>query len=126
MSKSFNEFRFEGLNYHSWSNKYYTMSRVNDDETKIVVKVADVHLLKTQYGYGLILDASHVVWLKDWQVSSNYYGNEVLLNKDFFNVKEWGDFSNNFMDEPEHCTWEHYLSVAKEQAAAENMVKWAK
>ena len=88
--EEFNEFRFSGLEYRSKSNKYYTMNRVSEDENKIVVKVADDHLIKTQYGYALILDYSHVVFLKDWQVSCNYFGNEVLLQREFFNVKEWG------------------------------------
>jgi hypothetical protein len=126
MSKQFNEFRFGGLNYRSFSNKYYTMNRVSDDDSKIVVKVADDHIMPTRYGFALILDASHVVFLKEWAVSCNDYGNEVLLSREFFNVKTWGDFSENFMDEPENCTWEHYYSVAKVQQDANNMVKWAK
>lgn len=126
MSKDFNEYRFHGLNHRIFSNKYFTMARVSEDESKIVVKVADEHLFKTRYGYGLILDASHVVWLKEWAVSTSCYGNEIVLDRNFFNVKEWGDFSDNFDDEPENCTWEHYLQVAKEQAAAGNPVKWLK
>lgn len=114
MKKDFNEFRFAGLNYRDKSNKYYTMNRVSDDENKIVVKVADEHLLQTKYGFALILDCSHVVFIKDWQVDKNYYGNEVLLTKEYFNVKEWGDFTD-FGEEPENLKWETWLETAKEQ-----------
>lgn len=132
MSKSFNEYRFEGLNYTDASNKYYTMERVNPDETKIVVKVASSHLLKTKFGYALILDFDHVVFLKNWQVDINYFGCEVLLTKDFFNVKNWGEFSD-FGEEKENLEWSTWLDVAKAQNAAVdedgmrcNRVKWAK
>lgn len=115
MKKDFNEFRFAGLNFKDKSNKYFTMDRVSADESKIVVKVSDSHLQPTKYGYALILDATHVVWLKDWQVSRNFFGNEVLLNKEYFNVKEWGDFSDEFGEEPQNLEWETWLETAKEQ-----------
>ena len=132
MSKNFNEYRFEGLNYTDASNKYYTMERVNADETKIVVKVASSHLLKTKFGYALILDYDHVVFLKNWQVDINYFGCEVLLTKEFFNVKNWGEFSD-FGEEKKNLEWSTWLDVAKAQNAAIdedgmrcNRVKWAK
>lgn len=132
MSKNFNKYRFEGLNYTDASNKYYTMERVNADETKIVVKVASSHLLKTKFGYALILDYDHVVFLKNWQVDINYFGCEVLLTKEFFNVKNWGEFSD-FGEEKENLEWSTWLDVAKAQNAAVdedgmrcNRVKWAK
>lgn len=132
MSKNFNEYRFEGLNYTDASNKYYTMERVNLDETKIVVKVANSHLLKTKFGYALILDYDHVVFLKNWQVNINYFGCEVLLTKEFFNVKNWGEFSD-FGEEKENLEWSTWVDVAKAQNAAVdedgmrcNRVKWAK
>lgn len=131
MNKDFNDFRFDGLNYRVKSNKYYTMNRVSEDETKIVVKVADSHLLRTQYGFGLILDATHVVWLKDWQVSQNYFGNEVLISKQYFNVKKFGDFEE-FDNDEENCKYESWLKVAKEQSGVDddgmlkNPVSWSK
>lgn len=131
--KDFNEFRFEGLNFRSVSNKYFTMDRTNSDDTKIVVKVASEHLLKTKYGYALILDRNHVVFIKDWQVSDNYFGIEVLLTKQFFNVKEWGDFSDEFFEEPENLNWNTWVEIAKEQDAFVdddgeklNRVRWEK
>lgn len=114
---NFNEYRFGGLDLRNKSNKYFTMNRVNEEETKIVVKVSDSHLLKTKYGFALILDCNHVVFIKDWQVDQNYYGNEVLLTKEYFNVKEWGDFSDEFDSIEENLCWETWLNTAKEQDA---------
>lgn len=126
MTKKFNEFRFEGLDYKVHSNKYWTMNRVSEDEHKIVVKMADCHIVETRYGYAIILDAHHVAFVKDWAVSLNWYGNEVMFNKEYFNVKEWGDFSEDFEDDEKACTWESMLEIAKEQRDAENLVKWAR
>lgn len=129
--KDFNDFRFAGLNWRQQSNKYLTMDRVSEDETKIVVKVADAHLSETKYGYALILDYSHVVFLKSWQVSKNYYGNEVLLTKKFFNVKEWGEHED-FEEEPKNLKFEEWLETAKEQNEKDedgirsNPVRWEK
>lgn len=114
-TKDFNDFRFEGLNWYQCSNKYYSMARVSADESKIVVKVGESHILKTKFGYALILDYRHVVFLKDWQVSNNYYGIEVLLQKEFFIVKEWGTFED-FGDEPENLNFNTWLEAAKAQA----------
>ena len=126
----FNDFRFEGLNWRQQTNQYLTMNRVSADEKKIVVKVADSHLQPTKYGFALILDDSHVVFLKSWQVSSNYYGNEVLLQKDFWHVKEWGLF-DAFSENDEDLKFESWLQAAKEQDAwvdedgfKLNSVKW--
>lgn len=129
--QQFNDFRFNGLNARQHSNKYLTMDRVNNDKTKIVVKVADSHLVKTKYGYALILDLSHVVFLKEWQVSCNCYGNEVILDKQYFNVKVWGNWENFFNDN-NNCEFDAWLKIAQAQAALvdndgcpANKVKWA-
>ena len=132
MSKKqdFNNFRFDGLNYREQSNKYFTMNRISDNEEKIVVKVASEHLLKTKYGYALILDYIHVVFLKDWQVGCNYFGNEVLLTKEYFIVKQWGEFYD--FGEEENLKFETWLEVAKQQSLVDddgekvNPVKWSK
>mgnify|MGYP000359422801 CR=1 FL=1 len=121
----FNEFRFEGLDARKISNKYMTMKRVSDDKNKIVVKVGDSHILKTKFGYALILNAEYVVFLKDWQVDQNYYGNEVLLNKEFFIPKKWGDFSLEFGYEEDNLNWEEWLNTAIAQSENEdNAVRW--
>lgn len=130
-AKEFNDFRFEGLDWYQQSNKYLSMNRVSEDENKVVVKVADCHLISTRFGYALILDESHVVFLKSWQVSSNYYGNEVLLQRNFFDVKEWGDFSDNFGENPDNLDFNCWLETARAQDAYTdeegdrlNVVKW--
>lgn len=129
-TKDFNDFRFEGLNWYQLSNKYYSMARVSADESKIVVKVGESHVIKTKFGYALVLDNSHVVFLKDWQVSDNYYGVEVLLQKEFFIVKEWGSFED-FDSEPENLDYNTWLDAAKAQADLKdedgepmNIVRW--
>lgn len=131
MSKvtDFNDFRFGGLNWHKYTNNYITMDRVSEDETKIVVKVDDGHLIKTQFGYALVLDKTRVVFLKEWQVSANYFGNEVLIDKNFWNVKVWGEHEN-FDENEENLNFDTWLDIAKEQSKRDedncliNPVKW--
>lgn len=129
--KEFNDYRFEGLNWRQYSNNYLTMERVSKDENKIVVKTAGEHLIETKNGYALILDRTHVVFLKSWQVSSNYFGNEVLLTREYFNVKEWGQH-DEFDEEPQNLKFDKWLEAAKAQdnrvdQDGEKMckVKWA-
>lgn len=108
------------------------MKRVNAEKTKIVVKVAPDHLVKTKFGYALILDKTHVVFIKDWQVNNNFYGTEVILTKEYFNVKEWGDH-NEFAISDEFLSFEKWVEVAKAQDNLKNsegyqvnQVKWEK
>lgn len=122
MKNDFNEFRFKGLNYRKFSNKYLTMKRVSEDEKKVVIKVSDSHIITTKYGYAFILDKKHVVFLKEWQVNRNFYGNEVLLDKDYFQVKEWGEFEN-FLEDEKALNYSEYVEIAKEQI--NNQVQWA-
>lgn len=124
--ENFNDFRFNGLDYESYSNKYFTMNRISKDENKIVVKVANEHLIKTIFGYALILDENNVVFLKNWQVSENYFGNEVLLTRQYFNVKEWGKHTDFFGINKNNHNFDTWLKIAKEQQKAENIVKWEK
>lgn len=125
-TKDFNSFRFDGLDFYEASNKYLsTKKRVSDDEQKVIVKISENHIVPTRYGFALILDYSHVVFLKNWQVSQNYYGTEVLLNKEFFNVKEWGEW-DDFGEIPENLEWAEWVNTAKEQQEAGNTVSWKK
>ncbi len=119
----FNNFRFAGLDWYQYSNKYLTANRISENLNKIIVKVGDNHLIQTKFGYALILDYTHVVFLTDWQVSRNYYGNEVLLNEDFFNVKEWGTHEN-FSENNENLSYQTWVEAAKAQETAENIVRW--
>ena len=125
MTKDFREFLFKGLDVRSKSNKYYTCKRHNDDFTKIVLKIADSHLIPTKYGYAFVLDHTRVVFLKDWQVNRNYYGNEVILDKNYFVVKEWGTHYD-FFENDEATQFEYWVTIVKELVAAENEVRWAK
>lgn len=130
--KKFDKFRFEGLNPRVKSNKYLTMERVSEDKDKIVVKVDGSHLISTRYEYALILDYKHVVFLKNWCVEQNYYGCEVLLNRQYWNVKEWGDFSLEFGDEcnEQRYDFDYWLKVAisqnevDEDGDKKNKVHW--
>ncbi len=125
MKASFRDWLFSGLNVNSASNKYYSLNRVNDEENKIIVKVSDSHIIPTKYGYALILDRTHVVFLKDWAVESNWYSNEVMLTKQYFNVKAWGEH-DEFSDNNEALDFNHWLDVAKVQQQAQNYVRWRK
>lgn len=126
--KNFNDFRFEPFGgYSEFSSKYLTTpTRISADGEKCIVKVAEEHVFMTRYGYGLILDESHVVFLKDWAVSRSARGCEVLLDKNFFTVKEWGDFSDNFGENPENYKFETWFAAAKAQDEAGNPVTWRK
>lgn len=131
MKRDFNKFRFAGLGFKEKSNKYFTMNRISEDANKIVVRVSDKHLKKTKYGYALVLDYNHVIFVKDWQVDQNYFGNEVILTKEYFLVKEWGNF-DEFEESPENLTWEKWLSIANSQSEVDEFglpktpVEWTK
>lgn len=119
------DYRFAGLNFRKHSNQYYTMNRVSEDKNKIVVKVADNQVFMTKYGYALILDRTHVVFLQFWQVNCNWFGTEVLLNRQYFNVKEFG-MHEDFSEDSNNCNFETWLETAEEQEKVENLVKWSK
>lgn len=128
--EEFNNYRFEGLEAKNISNTYLSMKRVNQDRTKCVVKVGNGHLRKTKYGFILILDHTHVIFIKTWQVDQNYYGNEVLLTKDFFKVREYGEWEE-FSECKESLDFETWVKVAEEQDSLKdsdgiqvNPVKW--
>lgn len=96
MTKNFNDFRFAGLDWENWSNSYMRVSRVSDDN--IVIRVSENQLQPTRYGAAFILDAHHVVFVKDWAYSREQYGSayEVVFNRKYYNPREWGDFSDKF------------------------------
>lgn len=123
---SFNDYRFFDLNYQDYSSSYFTMDRINDTSDKIVVKVDSSHLKETKFGYALILDCKHVVFLKKWQVSKNYYGNEILIIEKYWVVKEWGEWCDFAETEGDELNYSHWLNVAQEQQDHGNIVKWKK
>lgn len=122
----FNDYRFFDLNYQDYSSSYFTMDRINDTSDKIVVNVDKSHLQETKYGYALILDHNHVVFLKPWQVSCNYYGNEVLLIEKYWVVREWGTWED-FSENSSRLIFNHWLEVAhNQQEHLGKIVKWKK
>lgn len=123
--QEFNNYRFAGLNPKQGSNNYLTMNRVSEDGNKIVIRCSLDLLQPTKYGYAFILDAKHVVFIKDWQVSSNWFGNEVMLDRNYYTIKEWGDHSADFeAKDEEDMSFDYYKQVALNQASISLPVKW--
>lgn len=92
MSRDFNKFRFEGLDYKTSGKSHWSMKRISDDESKIIVDVAPEQIFGTKYGFGLILDRTHVCFVKDWNVLAGMYGHTlVILSKQYFKAKEFGE-----------------------------------
>lgn len=114
MKESINEYRFKGLNYKPSSNNYFTMNRFDEEKTKICVRISKKLLIKTQYGYALILDRTHVVFLKKWQVCKNLSNAEVLLDIQYFHIKEWGVHPNH-EKEPAKLDFDWWLNLAMTQ-----------
>ena len=110
----FNDFRFKGLKWEQHSNNYITSKRVSEDESKIVVKVENNHLVETKFGYALILDKQTVVFLKKWQVDINFFGTEIIIDRNFFKPTKWGEH-NNFENNEENHNFKKWLEVAKKQ-----------
>ena len=121
---NFNDFRFKGLGFSEVSNKYAAIDRVSADGNKIIVKVADSHLVPTKYGFALVLDRTHVAFVKGWQVNRNWYGNEVLLDREYFTVKQWGEWSD-FSDDDSLMTFDAFKNIAESQSAAIGAAMWA-
>ena len=118
MKNDFNDFRFEDFGYEVKSNKYFKiLKRVSDNEEKCIVKVEPTNLIKTKYGYALILDRTRVQFLKNWQVNDNYYGCFMLLIKNYWNPKTWGE-RDNFVEEEKYLDFDEWIKVAKEQENA--------
>lgn len=120
----FNAFRFAGLEHYDVSRRFMSMNRIDAEKTRVVIRFAESHVFKTQYGYGLILDRTHVLWLKDWQVSDNCYGVEVVLTKQYFTPKAAAKPFSDFDDNPDMLAWEEIVRIAEEQA--ETPVRWGK
>lgn len=120
----FNNYRFDGLNHNMQSNNYMTMDRISKDGDKVVVRVANSHIVDTKYGYGLVLNKDNVVYLKDWQVSKTNYGNEVLLNKKYFTPKKSSRTFSDFDGSTELLDFSSWQKAAKAQQKEGTNVKW--
>lgn len=127
MSDFDRDYKFKGFapeQFRKNSNRFteFRGSQVSTDGENVVVLVGADHVFPTKYGYGVIVDASHVVWVKSWQVwglnrAKNAYA--INFSKAFYSVKEYGDFSDNFSDNLEKSalsSFEKVVELANEQA----------
>ena len=114
MANGFLDNMFGDLGIHRISNNYFSMSHINEAGTKIIVRVAKEQVFKTKYGYGLILDQNHVQFLKSWAVNDNWYGTYIMLEKQYFTPKQWGEFGD-YPEEKENLEFETWVNIAKEQ-----------
>ena len=126
----FNKFQqdvqLKGFNqddFQDYSNKRikYVGSMVNDDESKILLVVSPAQLRETKYGYSLIIDAEHVVFIKSWQVLGTCYERMnsylIVLDRNYFSVKEF-QFAGQADEfgEAEENSFDDFKEVAKMQA----------
>lgn len=111
---TFNEFRFSGLKPRQVSKYEVELNRVSDDKEKCVVRIAISHLYETKYGYALILNDKQVVFLKSWQVE-NKSEIEVILNKKYFTVCDWGEFPDFLGADERNTSFEHWVEIAEAQ-----------
>lgn len=112
----------KGFNYYRSGSYMVFDKQVSDDENKVIVKVDDEMLygfiskFNNRRTYMFKLDATHVVYLKEFQVFNGFYGTYVVLNKKYWNVKE---IKNAFddMSEKEDLSFEKEVEIAKLQQA---------
>lgn len=112
----FNEFRFAGLDYKVAGKRHWSMRRVAEGGGRILVDVAPEQLFQTMYGYALILDRTHVAFVKDWCVLDGEWGSVlVLLDQRYFVPKEFGEH-DGYGDDPDNLEWRAWLAAATAQA----------
>ena len=124
--KGFQEEQFKKI-----SNKYteFIGKQVSEDQNNAVILISEEHVFATRYGYGVIVDSSHVVWVKSWQVwGINRTNTAYAINfsREFYNVKEYGDFSENFSDDLENSMlgdFDKVVKIANEQAELRSTVE---
>lgn len=118
---TFNAYRFSGFHYKSYSPKYWIFSsQVNDDESKVLIRVAATNLFSylTDTGktrYVLKLDRTHCAFLNSWQYFTGHYGNYILLDKEYYHAvkarKEFKEMDVNGL----MLTFADALKIAKKQ-----------
>lgn len=110
---------FEPSQFKKVSNKYVELvgKHVSDDNNQAIIKVADSQYFQTKYGFALIVDAKHVVFFKSWQLfGEDSHGNVFInFNRNYYTVKEFGDFSDNFGEGSDIETFDGVVALAKEQ-----------
>ena len=77
------------------SNKYnhFIGSHVSRDGNNAVLNIGSEHVFPTKFGYGVIVDRSHTVFVKPWQVwgrNRDNGGYVINFNKQYYNVKNGG------------------------------------
>ena len=104
------------------SNKYNELkgNHVSKDGNNAVVNISGEHVFRTQYGYGVIVDAEHTVFVKPWQVWGQNRANQgyvINFNKDYYNVKKYGDHSDKFSSDSKSAltSFDKVAKLAKEQ-----------
>lgn len=111
---TFNEFRFSGLKPRQVGKYEVELDRVSADKEKCVVRISIEHLKETSFGFALILNDKQVVFLKSWQVE-NKGACEVILNKKYFKVSNWGEFPDFIGADEKNTSFEHWVEVAEAQ-----------
>ena len=104
------------------------MKRVSDNRKKIVVRFDQKDVIQSKFGFAVVLDPVNVVFVKKWQVESNWHTEltkevEVLLDSSYFKVKKRSNSLNGFSDDPERLTFSFWINRA-EDLEEETPVFW--
>lgn len=103
-------------------NKYFSMERTSSDESQCIVTVSENRLRRSKFDtYMLILDQTHVLFLKKWAVCFTPKGPNVFLDSNFWNVKEFGNFEK-YGDDEEMLNFETWYHIALNQT--DKQVLW--
>lgn len=62
---------------------------------------------------------------KQWQVNINYYGTEVLLNREYFYVHRY-DMSCDRSEYEDKFCWDYWVDLACAQSIGKLPVMWKK
>lgn len=124
---------FPGMNYsrvrESKSSTVIRADRVSPDGEHISVMVPYDRVRETPYGYALTLDAGHVQYPKNWQVSEQTLPNRggvginVSMSREYFRPKAVKRRNEGYMDDPAQTTWSEWRRAAEAQQRAGNTVR---
>lgn len=108
---------FAGHNVDRVSNNYLETNTVSSDGDHIILRVGGAHFRDTPYGQALHVTADKVVYIKDWQVSTDRDGYRVVaLSKKYWNVKPSKVIKDELTGASEKNTkWETWKQSAKKQ-----------
>lgn len=99
-------------------------NRISGNGKNVLVRIPSDLVFSTKFGFGIIVDDTHVAFVKAWQCwGKTTNGQYHYFNLDRkYKVKEWGDFSNKLSqltEFPTLSTFDDILSLAKEQEKEE-------